>query len=275
VGKESGGCPEGLDRSRTSKLYCNSEFFRGIGMRKPLSVAEVASRRRKDSEEEPGGTFRKTLQIATVGEDSEGVLAGVRNAPANKLALICYEHDKESAKRLATRISDTLKAEVEVYDKIRPEHSYKDIMQVFSDIVEKNQEQFDDFLLNVSSGDKMICIAAAVTSFILGFKAFFCKGDQCVMLPPMKLSYTEMVSDVKLNILRALDKAGGEVESLDELSKLTNYGKPLLSYHIHGSEDARGLIDLGLAQATRHSRGKTKVTLTTLGKMLLVEKIKT
>ena len=58
------------------------------------------------------------------------------------------------------------------------------------------------------------------------------------MLPPMKLSYTEMVSEVKLNILRALDKAGGSVDSLDELSKLTDYGKPLLSYHIHGSEDA-------------------------------------
>ena len=189
--------------------------------------------------------------------------------------MICYDHEKEAAKRLATRISDTLKAEVEVYDTIRPEYSYKDIMQVFADIVGKNKDNFDDFLLNVSSGDKMICIAAAVTSFILGFKAFFCKGDECVMLPPMKLSYTELVSEVKLSILRALDKAGGEVDSLDELSKLTNYGKPLLSYHIHGSEDARGLIDLGLAQATRHARGKTKVTLTTLGKMLLVEKIKT
>jgi len=203
----------------------------------------------------------------------EGVLSGVRNAPANKLIIICYERDKDVAKRLSRSIADTLKVEVEVHDKIRPEHSYKDIMEVFTQIVEKNREQYDDFLLNVSSGDKMICIAAAVTSFILGFKAFFCKGDECVMLPPMKLSYTEMVSDVKLNILKALDAAGGEVESLDELSKLTNYGKPLLSYHIHGSEDARGLIDLGLAEATRHSRGKTKVTLTTLGKMLLVEKI--
>lgn len=241
-------------------------------MTRVLTVAETASKRRKESDDE-SGVFRRTLQIATVGEDSEGVLAGVRNAPANKLALLCYDRDKEVVKRLALKITETLKAEVEVYDKIRPEHSYKDIMQVFSEIVEKNREQFDDFLLNVSSGDKMICIAAAVTSFILGFKAFFCKGDECVMLPPMKLSYTEMVSDVKLNILRALDKAGGEVESLDELSKLTNYGKPLLSYHIHGSEDARGLIDLGLAQATRHQRGKTKVTLTTLGKMLLVEKI--
>lgn len=93
------------------------------------------------------------------------------------------------------------------------------------------------------------------------------------MLPPMKLSYTEMVSEMKLSILRALDKVGGEVESLEELSQLTNYGKPLLSYHIHGSEDARGLIDLGLAETVRHSRGKSKVRITTLGKMLLVERI--
>jgi hypothetical protein len=210
-----------------------------------------------------------------VDKDSNGVLAGVRNAPANKLVLICYDHNKEIAKRLAASITETLKTEVEVYDNVRVEHSYKDIMQVFSQIVEKNKDQYDDFLLNVSSGDKMICIAAAVTSFILGFKAFFCKGDECVMLPPMKLSYTELVSEVKISILRALDKAGGEVESLDELSKLTNYGKPLLSYHIHGSEDARGLVDLGLAEATRHSRGRTRVRLTTLGKMFLVEKIET
>lgn len=237
-----------------------------------MTIADTVTRH-KISEAESSKTFRKTLQIATVGEDSSGVLSGVRNAPVNKLVLICYDRDKDTAKRLSTSITETLKTDVEVYGTIRVEHCYKDTMQVFSQIVERNGAHFDDFLLNVSSGDKMICIAAAVTSFILGFKAFFCKGDECVMLPPMKLSYTEMVSEVKLNILRALDKAGGEVDSLDALSKLTNYGKPLLSYHIHGSEDARGLIDLGLAEAVRHSRGKTKVTLTTLGKMLLVEKI--
>jgi len=230
--------------------------------------------RGKGSGDDESRSFRRTVQIATVGEDSGGVLAGVRNAPANKLVLICYERDKEVTKRLATNIMETLKTDVDVYDQIKVEQSYKDIMQVFSQIVEKNKGQYDDFLLNVSSGDKMICIAAAVTSFILGFKAFFCKGDECVMLPPMKLGYTELVSEVKLNILRALDKAGGEVDSLDQLSKLTNYGKPLLSYHVHGSEDARGLIDLGLAEAIRHARGKTKVRLTTLGKMLLVERIK-
>jgi len=236
-------------------------------------MVELVHRAKGTDNEPPQRSFRKTVQIATVGEDTSGVLAGVRNAPSNKLVLICYQHDKEIAKRLATSITETLKTDVDLYDNVRVEQSYKDIMRVFSEIMEKNRDQFDEYLLNVSSGDKMICIAAAVTSFILGFKAFFCKGDECVMLPPMKLSYTELVSEVKLSILKALDKAGGEVDSLDQLSKLTNYGKPLLSYHIHGSEDARGLIDLGLADAVRHSRGKTKVRLTTLGKMLLVEKI--
>lgn len=226
-----------------------------------------------ESESKSNKTFRKTVQIATVGDDPEGVLAGVRNAPANKLVLICYNRDKQTAERLSMSIARTIKTETEVYDNIRPEHLYKDLMETFSQIIEKNRAEYEDFVLNVSSGDKRICIASAVTSFILGFKAFFCKGDECVMLPPIKLSYTEMVSDVKMEILRALDKAGGEVESLDELGKLTSYGKPLLSYHIHGSEDARGLIDLGLAESIRSSRGRTRVKLTTLGKMLLVEKI--
>jgi hypothetical protein len=236
-------------------------------------TSTVEASRRGKGEEPSQRSFRRTVQIATVGEDTSGVLAGVRNAPSNKLVLICYQHDKENAKRLATSIMETLKTDVDLYDNVRVEQSYKDIMRVFSEIIEKNRDQYDEYLLNVSSGDKMICIAAAVTSFILGFKAFFCKGDECVMLPPMKLSYTELVSEVKLSILKALDKVGGEVDSLDQLSKLTSYGKPLLSYHIHGSEDARGLVDLGLAEAIRHSRGKTKVRLTTLGKMLLVEKI--
>ena len=87
---------------------------------------EKATKHKKESEEEDSGAFRKTLQIATIGEDAEGVLAGVRNAPANKLVLICYQHDSEVAKRLALKIGETLKEDVDVFDTIRPEHSYKE-----------------------------------------------------------------------------------------------------------------------------------------------------
>src|SRR3989304_10226668 len=94
-------------------------------MARTSSTVELASRRPKRSESEGGRTFRKTLQIATIGEDSGGVLSGVRNAPANKLVLICYEREKDAARRLSMSITDTLKTEVEVYDTIRPDHCYK------------------------------------------------------------------------------------------------------------------------------------------------------
>lgn len=238
-----------------------------------MAPAESVKVHARKSVERGRKSSRNTLQIATIGEDSDGVFAGLRNASANKLVLICYDRDREIAKRASTKITETAKIDVAVYDSIRLERPYEDIMQVFSSIVEKNREEYDEFLLNVSSGDRMICIAAAVTAFILGVEVFYCKGDKCVMLPPVKLGYGEIVSDVKRSILRALDEAGGEVDSLERLSELTNYGKPLLSYHIHGSEDARGLVELGLAKTIRHSRGQTKVTITALGKMLLIEKM--
>jgi hypothetical protein len=69
--------------------------------------------------------------------------------------------------------------------------------------------------------------------------------------------------------LRAIDKAGGKVESLEQLSELSHYGKPLLSYHVQGARDSKGLADLGLVEVERIERGKTSIKLTTLGKLLI------
>ena len=81
----------------------------------------------------------------------------------------------------------------------------------------KEQEHFEKFLVNLSSGDKMISIAAAVTAATLGIGSFHCQGDKCVMLLPMKLAYQELVPDVKMNILQAIENAGGQVEGLTGL----------------------------------------------------------
>ncbi len=74
----------------------------------------------------------------------------------------------------------------------------------------------------------------------------------------------------KIDILRAIEKAGGEVESLEQLSEISHYGKPLLSYHVKGARDSKGLADLGLVEVERAERGKTNVKLTTLGRLLIV-----
>jgi hypothetical protein len=72
-----------------------------------------------------------------------------------------------------------------------------------------------------------------------------------------------------MRILRAIEKSGGDVESLEKLSQLSNFGKPLLSYHINGSEEGQGLERLGLVEVERGKRGRLRVKLTSLGRSLL------
>ena len=48
------------------------------------------------------------------------------------------------------------------------------------------------------------------------------------------------------------------------------YGKPLLSYHIQGARESKGLADLGLLEIEKGERGKISARLTTLGKLLVI-----
>lgn len=88
-------------------------------------------------------------------------------------------------------------------------------------------------------------------------------------MPVLKLSYSEIISDVKIKILKAIDNVGGIVDSLEKLEQVSGYGKPLLSYHIQGSKDSKGLADLGLLEVEKGDRGKISAKLTTLGKLLV------
>jgi hypothetical protein len=63
--------------------------------------------------------------------------------------------------------------------------------------------------------------------------------------------------------------AGGIIESLEQLEQLSGYGKPLLSYHVQGGKDSKGLADLGLVDVDKGDRGKISVKLTVLGKLLV------
>jgi hypothetical protein len=112
--------------------------------------------------------------------------------------------------------------------------------------------------------------AAVSAAFINGLKAFHVVDDKPVMLPIMKLSFTEIVSNAKIQILQDLYNIGGEAKSLKRLETASGYSKPLLSHHIKGAKNSRGLIKLGLVETERGKRGRLKVKLTTLGRMLLL-----
>jgi len=210
----------------------------------------------------------RTLQIALLGGGSEdAVLIGLRNFPAHKLTLITPNGFLNQANQLAEKLGSTLKLAVEIVQVKDP--TIPTMLETVSEIVKKESESFDDILINVGSADSHLTCAGVTAAFVLGIRAFDVMGEQPAVLPVMNQSYTQAVTKPKMEILRAIELAGGDVESLEKLSTLSSYGKPLLSYHIRGSKEGAGLQKLGLIEVERGKRGRLRVRLTALGRTLL------
>lgn len=203
---------------------------------------------------------RETLHLATFGsEDSDAIIVGIRYLPVSKLILITMEGSREAASIFAGRIGGTLKLQTEVYE-VRKPLLYNTLV-LFRKILEREAGRYEDIIVSVSSGDKQLSCAALTATFINGLKTIAVDGNVPVLLPIIRMSYQDVISDAKLNILKALERAGGSVRDLTMMSKLTGYGKPLLSYHINGSEDSKGLLELGLVEISR-KRGEGQMIRT-------------
>jgi len=216
-------------------------------------------------------TQLKTIQIATFGDEGqEGISSGIRNFPLHRLALICYNSDKQKAEEYARRISSVLGLRVTV-NVVARENVIRDTMERVSEILAREGKEHPQVLMNVSCGDKLMGCAALSAAFVNGIKTFgIDETGMPMLLPVLKLSYNEIISDAKLKILKCINDTGGEIGSFDQLEQISGYGKPLLSYHVMGSREAKGLVDLGLLEVEKGDRGKIAATLTTLGKLLVV-----
>jgi hypothetical protein len=213
----------------------------------------------------------KTLQIATFGSDGQdGIALGIRSFSVHKLALICFDSDKNRAEDFAKKIRSVLGIPITITI-VTKENVVRDTMESVNDILNLHAKEFDQVLLNVSSGDKLIGCAALSAAFINGIQAFGMDDTHTVplLMPVLKLSYNEIISEAKIKILKSINTAGGVVESLDQLEQISGYGKPLLSYHVQGAKDSKGLADLGLVEVEKGDRGKISAKLTTLGKLLV------
>jgi len=214
---------------------------------------------------------KKTLQIATFGSDGQdGIALGIRSFSVHKLALICFSSDKNGAQDFARKIRNVLGIPVAI-TVVTKENVIRDTMESVNEILNLHAKEFEQVLLNVSSGDKLIGCAALSAAFINGIQAFGMDDTHTVplLMPVLKLSYNEIVSEAKIKILESINHAGGAIESLDQLEQISGYGKPLLSYHVQGAKDSKGLADLGLVEVEKGDRGKISARLTTLGKLLV------
>ncbi|TLX68947.1 MAG: hypothetical protein E6L03_01910 [Thaumarchaeota archaeon] len=213
----------------------------------------------------------KTLQIATFGSDGQdGIALGIRSFSVHKLALICFNSDKNRAEDFAKKIKSVLGVPITITI-VTKENVVRDTMESVNEILNLHAKEFEQVLLNVSSGDKLIGCAALSAAFINGIQAFGMDDTHTVplLMPVLKLSYNEIISEAKIKILKSINTAGGVIQSLEQLEQISGYGKPLLSYHVQGAKDSKGLADLGLVEVEKGDRGKISARLTTLG-MLLV-----
>jgi hypothetical protein len=212
-----------------------------------------------------------TLQIATFGsEGQEGIALGIRSFPVKKLAFICFDSDKNKAEEFARKIKNVLGLPITI-NLVAKENVIRDTMERVNEILNIEGRNFQQVLMNVSSGDKLIGCAALSAAFINGIKAFGMDSTKSVplLMPVLKLSYNEIISTAKIKILKTIDGMGGTINSLEELEQASGLGKPLLSYHVQGGKDSKGLANLGLVEVERGDRGKMIINLTTLGKLLV------
>ena len=213
----------------------------------------------------------RTLQISTFGSDGQdGIALGIRSFPVHKLVMICFDSDKNKAEEFSKRIHGVIGLPTTI-NLVTKENVIRDTMERVNEILNLNAKEFQQVLMNISSGDKLLGCAALSSAFINGIKAFGMDSTHTIplLMPVLKLSYSEIISEAKIKILKAIDSAGGIIGSLDELEELSGFGKPLLSYHVQGGKDSKGLAGLGLIEVEKGERGKISATLTTLGKLLV------
>ena len=171
-----------------------------------------------------------TLQIATFGsEGQDGIALGIRSFPVHKLVLICFSSDKNKAEEFSRKIRTVLGLPVTI-TLVTKENVIRDTMERVNEILNLNGKEFQQVLMNISSGDKLIGCAALSSAFINGIKAFGMDSTHTVplLMPVLKLSYNEIISEAKIWILKAVDSAK-VIESLDQLEQASEY-KTLLGY---------------------------------------------
>jgi hypothetical protein len=186
------------------------------------------------------------------------------------LAFICFDTDKNKAEEFARKIKNVLGLPITI-NLVTKENVIRDTMERVNEILNIEGRNFQQVLMNVSSGDKLIGCAALSAAFINGIKAFGMDSTKSIplLMPVLKLSYNEIISTAKIKILKTIDDMGGTINSLEELEQASGLGKPLLSYHVQGGKDSKGLANLGLVEVERGDRGKMIINLTTLGKLLV------
>jgi hypothetical protein len=221
----------------------------------------------------------KIFQIATFGTfHANNILTGLKTYPSEKLVLICYDHDNTNAKRFIKVIRSVNEKIEVIVCLISRQNIIENVFEYFGIVVGSEINRFQRILVNVSSGDKSLSYAVLSAAYIKGIETFMINSnfaDSLAIIPTPKPYYDNIITKTNLRILNSIASAGGVVYGLDRLRQLSGVTKPLLSYHLNGRDNTKGLIDLGLVwvENKRYENGTIVIVrLTPIGKLFVTNR---
>jgi DNA-binding transcriptional ArsR family regulator len=199
--------------------------------------------------------------IAPIGGDSKALFVGMKEFPTERVILIA-PHDKlKEANSLAKKL-ETFTIETKIID--IHGSMLEEMFRVFGELCSVYDN--DGLVVNVGTGDKMTTCAAISAAYANGLKTFEVSNNMCMLLPIMKLSYYNELSDNKMKILKELKV--DDFISLGELNKKLGMSISLLSYHINGNYKYKGLKEHRLVDV-KEQNNNLLVKLSDMGNLLL------
>ena len=204
----------------------------------------------------------KKIVIAPVGDNMDALYVGIKEFPTEKVILLTPEDRLEDAKKAQQELK---KFGIPVQITEMKGNVWEEMFQKIAEI--KAIEKDKDIIINTATGDRVSTCAATSAAFVNGLKAMSVDSGEAMMLPVLKFSYYNILTDKKMEILKLLKKPDC-CNSLEELSKKTKMSLPLISYHINGNLKSEGLKDLGLVDTTE-DKGRIAVKLSTMGRLLV------
>ena len=204
----------------------------------------------------------KKIVIAPVGDNMDALYVGIKEFPTEKVILLTPEDRLEDAKKAQQELK---KFGIPVQITEMKGNVWEEMFQKIAEI--KAIEKDKDIIINTATGDRVSTCAATSAAFVNGLKAMAIDNGSAMMLPVLKFSYYNILTNKKMEILKLLKKPDC-CNSLEELSKKTKMSLPLISYHINGNLKSEGLKDLGLVDTTE-DKGRIAVKLSTMGRLLV------
>lgn len=205
--------------------------------------------------------------IAPVGDNLKALFIGMKEFPTEKVILISPNKNIGDAKRLSEKLKEfTIKSEI---IEIESSNLLEEMFKVFGNICSLYNN--DELIVNIATGDRISTCAALSAAFANGLKAIGVMGDKTILLPIMKLSYYNELTEKKLKILKMLHQ--NNYISLKELSEKSKMSIPLLSYHINGNYKSKGMKEFRLVEVKEENKN-LYIKLSEMGNLLLKGYIK-